>query len=226
MATKIKKKYRTMKIDKPEKEYEYRVPLKTSKERDRCIKRIERIVRSSLEYRDYIQYLKTYVDMTSCAFFSNINNSGAENKKIKIEIHHEPFTLYDYADVVLSKYLQEGLPINEMLMADEVMMLHYQNTVGLIPLSKTIHQMIHKSNKVKIPLYLIYGNYSKFLSEYSEYISDDLTAKLERKINETKALNDMSYDDLECQFTYIETEGVETAQKMDDGKEELSTSVA
>ena len=86
--------------------------------------------------------------------------------------------------------------------------------------------MIHKSNKVKIPLYLIYGNYSKFLSEYSEYISDDLTAKLERKINETKALNDMSYDDLECQFTYIETEGVETAQKMDDGKEELSTSVA
>lgn len=226
MAEKIKRKRRTTKIDMPENEYTYTVPLKTSKERDRCIKRIEKIVRSSQEYRDYIQYLKNYVDMNACAFFSNVSNNGAENKKIKIEIHHEPFTLRDYTEVVLDKFIMEGLPINEMLIADEVMYIHYQNMVGLIPLSRTIHDMVHKTNKVKIPLYMVYGKYDEFLSEYSKYINDDIKEKLERKINETKAINEDSFDSLECQFEYLETEGVDYAQKMDDNNESTKADVS
>ena len=57
------------------------------------IKAVERIVRSSIEYKQYIQFLKTEIDMTECSYFKNISNKN--NPKVSIEIHHEPFTLFD-----------------------------------------------------------------------------------------------------------------------------------
>ena len=58
--------------------------------------------------------------------------------------------------------------------ADEVMECHYLNRVGLIPLSKTIHEMVHKSDKIFIPLHLVYGRYKEFFDVYGEYMSDQL----------------------------------------------------
>ena len=37
--------------------YEYHVPLETTKERRKCIERIKGLVRTSMEYKDYIFYL-------------------------------------------------------------------------------------------------------------------------------------------------------------------------
>lgn len=217
----LPKSYRTQKIGKP-KEYEYNLPLKTSKDKDRVIKRVERMVRSSMEYRDYVQFLRDYVNMKSCAFFQGITNDGAENKKVRIEIHHEPFTLRDYVETVLTKYIETGMPINEMYIADEVMQLHYQNQVGLIPLSKTMHQVVHNSNKVKIPLHMIYGDYRKFLKDYEEYISDDMLEKLERKIEESKAIKEDSFSSIEKKFTYLEVDGIVLPQRIDDGEDDVA----
>ena len=219
------KKYKKMVIDDV-KEYEYSVPLKTKNDRKKLITRVEKMIRSSPEYRDYIQYLKEFVDMNACAFFKNITNEGAENKRIKIEIHHEPFTLYDYVDTVLTKFIDTGTPINECYIADEVMKIHYENKVGLIPLSRTMHQVVHKSNKIKIPLYLLFGDYSKFIEEYSEYVSDELMEKLERKINETKAINANSFDSIDTQYTYLEVDGIVLPRKIEEEKEKEETKAA
>lgn len=215
------KTYRTQKIKKP-KEYEYNLPLKTTNDKNRIIKRIERIVRSSMEYRDYIQFLRDYMNMKSCAFFQGITNDGAENKKVRIEVHHEPFTLRDYVETVLTKCMETGMPVNEMYIADEVMQLHYQNQVGLIPLSKTMHQVVHKSNKVKIPLHMIYGDYGKFLKDYENYISDDLIEKLERKISESKAIKEDSFSSIEKKFTYLEVDGITLPQRIEEGEDEVA----
>ena len=193
-------------------EMEYTVILNNDKDRVKFIKRCEKVIRSSMEYKDYIAYLRDYVDMDSCAFFNMI--SSKDNKKAKIEIHHEPFTLYDYVSVVVDRFIGEGLPLNDLLIADEVMELHYNNMVGLIPLSKTIHEAVHNSNKIFIPLSMVYGNYKAFLEneKYLPYI-DELLDKLETKINQTKNLKEEDFDALKQQFTYIEMEGVETAEK-------------
>lgn len=193
-------------------EMEYNVILNTDKDKVKFIKRCEKVIRSSMEYRDYISYLKEHVDMDSCAFFNMI--SSKDNKRTRIEIHHEPFTLYDYVEVVVNRFLGEGLPLNDLMIADEVMELHYNNLVGLIPLSKTIHEVVHNSTKIFIPLNMVYGDYSSFLDsdKYAPYL-DELYDKLESKINQTKNLTKESFDVLMKQFTYIDLKGVEPVQK-------------
>jgi hypothetical protein len=193
---------------------EYVTLINNDKDKSKYIKRCETIIRSSNEYRDYIAFLKEYVDMDRCAFFQNITSH--DSKKVKIEIHHEPFTLYDYVEVVVNKYISEGIPLNDLMIADEIMELHYNNQVGLIPLSKTIHEIIHNSTKLVIPLNMVYGEYSAFLSspEYESYV-EDLYDKLETKINATKNLTKESFDALMKEFTYIEMKDVDAVQKQE-----------
>lgn len=194
---------------------DYYLPVNTPKEQNKVILRIEKIIRSSTEYKDYILFLKENFDMNECAFFKGVVHDS-EHKNVRIEIHHEPFTLRDYVQTVLTKWLEEGNPINELYIAEEVMNIHYKNMVGLIPLSRTMHQMAHKSSKCKIPLNCCYGNYLEFLKEYEDYVDDSLYDKLERKINETKNLTADDFAYLTKEFTYIETEGVSEAKKLEE----------
>lgn len=195
---------------------EYYNNLTTDRDRHKFVNRVERVVRSSLEYRDYIQFLKEHVGLDSCIFFQNISNDGINKKsRISIEIHHEPFTLYDIVNTVLTKYQEEGLPINDLNIADDVMLLHYENKVGLVPVSKTAHQIIHNSTKLMVPLNMCYGNYSQFIEEYEPYISDDMYEKLEKKIDMTEKLTPESFDAIRKEFTYLDVDGVKDVGKME-----------
>lgn len=192
---------------------EYYVPLTNDKEKHKYIQRVEKVVRSSLEYRDYINFLKEHVGLDSCIFFQNVG--GDKKNRISIEMHHEPFTLYDIVATVLTKYQEEGLPINDLNIADEVMELHYSNKVGLVPLSKTGHQIIHNSTKLMVPLTMVYGQYSQFLDEYEPYIDDSLYEKLEKKMDMTNNLTPESFEAIKKEFTYLEVDGFDDIEKMD-----------
>ena len=195
---------------------EYFVPLSSDKDKHKFISRVEKLVRSSLEYRDYISFLKEHIGLDSCVFFQNVGGGeGTKKSRISIELHHEPFTLYDIVKTVLTKYQDEGLPINDLDIADEVMELHYSNKVGLVPLSKTAHQIIHNSTKLMVPLTMIYGQYSQFLDEYEPYVDDYLYEKLEKKIDMTNNLTPESFEAIKKEFTYLEVEGFDEVDKMD-----------
>lgn len=175
------------------------------KQKEKFIKTVERIVRTSQEYKDYIQYLKEYIDMKECSFFSNVNNRY--NKKIRIEIHHEPLTLYYITQIVVDKWIKEDWELNPILIAEEVMKVHYENKVGLIPLSKTVHTLVH-SGSLFIPLQNVYGRYVTFIKEYEEYISSDIMAVIENKLKISKELNSIDENNkLEKKFIYLEVEG-------------------
>lgn len=209
----MKKKYiKTIKLSAPN-IMEYSIMPRSAKELEKFVKRCEKIIRSSQEYKDYISFLRENIDMDRCAFFNNVTNES--NRRIKIEIHHEPFTLYDIVFTVVNKFIAEGIPLNDLMIAEEVMDLHYNNMVGLIPLSLTIHQVVHKSNKIVIPINLCYGDFRKFLDEYEEYIPEGLYDKLESKIAATKILNSQSFDAIQTQFEYIEVDGVQLPQKVE-----------
>ena len=195
----------------------YTVQLNSMKDKDKFIKRIERVIRSSMEYRDYIAYLKEYVNMNQCAFFNNVEN--AQGNRVRIEIHHEPLTLYDIVKVVVNKYIQEAIPLNELYIADEVMNLHYTNQVGLLPLSKSVHQIVHNSNDIIIPLHMVYGNYKQFLEEYNDYLSIDETDtfildKIENKIDESREFNKEMANKLTPKYVYVEVEGYSLPKKV------------
>jgi hypothetical protein len=191
---------------------EYEIRLDSDRDKEKFIKRVEQMIRSSLEYRDYIAYLKENVDMTKCAFFNSVENRS--DSKVRIEIHHEPLTLFDIVSVVLTKHMEEGIPINDLYIADEVMNLHYQNMVGLVPLSKSLHQIIHNSDEIIIPLNLVFGDYTGFLREYSDYLDEHILDKIERKINETKHFTQDMADKLSPKFVYVNVDGFELPKKM------------
>lgn len=205
-------------VDEPE-EMVYQNGYKNSKDKDRLIKRIERYVRGSMEYKDYIAFLRENMNMDACAFFNNISKEGG--KRIRIEVHHAPLCLYDIVAIVLKKYEEEGIPLNDLMIADEVMKLHYENMVGLIPLSKTIHEVIHKSKteKIVIPAYMIYGDYKKFLEEYGDY-TEDYEQKVLDMIEVTKQLKKESFSALEKKYTYLEVDGFTMPTKIELEKEE------
>lgn len=198
--------------------FEYRVPLDSFKSRDKFVKRIEKHVRSSMEYRDLMFYLKENVDFGKCAFFSHIEN--ANGIKSRIEIHHEPFTLYDIVDTVVRKYEEEGRPINDMYISDEVMELHYRNMVGLIPLSKTLHELVHSTykegtDKLYIPMHIVYGNFREFIQEYGEYIDDSVYERYKFKIEKSKELTKESFDAILTEFEYLDVAGNEKPQRLE-----------
>lgn len=218
MGKSLNKYIQKMKIETP-RTFEYHPSINNPKEKEKFIKRVEKSIRTSIEYRDYMNFLKDHVDMDKCVFFSKISNK--DNKKFKIEIHHEPFTLYDYVSIVLEKTISEGEEINELLIADEVLELHYLNMVGLVPLSKTMHKLVHNSTKVFVPLNACYGQYSQFLEKYEQYIPEEIYDKLEQKINLSKNLTKESFEDILREFTYIEVNGFDEPEKINISKEEL-----
>lgn len=141
------------------------------KARKKLVMSIEKIVRTSPEYNEYIGYLKNNLNITKCAFHKDVDISIL--KRTKIEFHHYPFTLYDIVDSVLEKYVESNPIINPFEVAMEVMKLHFELKIGLVPLSKTVHKLAHNGKKF-INLSLVNGHYLRFISEYSKYINPEL----------------------------------------------------
>ena len=78
-----------------------------------------------------------------------------------------------------------------------------------------MHEVVHNSLKLLVPLNTVYGEYSQFLKEYEPYISDEMYDKLERKIAMTQNLTPESFEAIKKEFTYIDVKGFDEVQKMD-----------
>ena len=181
----------------PEREtYTFRTP----KERVKFIKQVEATCRKSMEYKEYMRFLKRNTDLRRCTILKGLNTEGG--KKYTIEIHHEPFTLFDIVETVLNKREMEGQKIDPLDIADEVMALHYDGKVGLIHLSTTMHQLVH-DDKIFIPLQYIYQSYNEFYTEYKPYFNPLVIEKIEMKVEMSLKTDNFISDSIDPQFTYV-----------------------
>jgi hypothetical protein len=151
--------------------------LEDDKQYDKYIKDIEKEVRRSDEYKRFIRYLRENLDMNKCAFLKDVSNK--ETYDIKIEIHHYPFTLRDICEIVYRKrrYYNESLLV--MMVAKEVMILHYKLIIGLIPLSETVHELAH-SGSLFIPVDHVLGRYNIFVDLYKPFCDPEQLETLDR----------------------------------------------
>ena len=153
--------------------------LNDEKDFEKYIKDIEKCVRGSIEYRRFIEYLRTYMDMDKCSFIANAKKDHDNN--IKIEIHHYPFTLYDICRIVYNKRMYNNESLEWTMVSKEVMQLHYELLVGLIPLSKTVHKLAH-NEWIFIPVNNVLGNWNHFYAVYKDYMGPDQADVLQRII--------------------------------------------
>jgi hypothetical protein len=190
---------------------ERHVMIMSDRDKIKVIKNVERIVRSSQEYKHYIAFLRKEIDMTMCSYFTNI--SKKDGAKVSIEVHHEPFTLFDITQIVLEKWINQGLKMNPILVAEEVMRIHYQGKVGLIPLSITVHDLVH-NGKIFIPLQNVYGDFISFIEDYEPYISADLMSVLELKLQMSRDVEAQDLSILEKKYVYLEVDGMSFPEVM------------
>jgi hypothetical protein len=74
------------------------------------------------------------------------------------------------------------------MVAKEVMQRHYELLVGLIPLSKTVHKLVH-SESIFIPIDKALGNWQRFMDIYSNFMSPEQADVIERIIEYSKSYN-------------------------------------
>lgn len=182
--------------------------ITTEKQKDKLIKTIEKLIRGSMEYRDLIKYLRAYINMDECEFFPNFK---AGKKRGMIEIHHAPYDLYTITWIVMEKYEQEHGFIDELDVAEEVMRLHYEGMVGLIPLSVTAHELVHDGQLI-VPLNCVRGKFVQFTKDYYPYIEKiskdvDIIGMLNENIELTRKLSRKDLSILDVQYVYTEVDG-------------------
>lgn len=205
----VAKKYRDRKtinivIDELPKRPRY--TFRNEKDMVKFVKKIEMMVRHSQEYRDYITWLKKNMDFNKCAILKGLHN--VDGKKYSIEIHHEPFNLFQIVQIVLAKYQVQEKELNPYQLANEVMELHYEGVIGLIPLSVTQHELVH-DGRIFIPLQQIYQNYTKFVEMYDDYIPDKIQELIQYKVDMSMKCGAFQSNVLQPQFTYLNVDGFE-----------------
>ena len=99
--------------------------------------------------------------------------------------------------------------------SEEVMKVHYQNMVGLIPLSTTVHEIVH-DGQLFIPLQAVKGNFVKFFSKYEEDISPDTKAILMAKIKMSKETVVQDSTVLNTRYIYLENPDDDKVEPIDD----------
>lgn len=187
--------------------------LMDDKDREKYIVDLERHVRSSFEYRQMVQYLREYMNMNSCAFIPNISNETS--RRVRIEIHHSPFTLRDICCVILNKRMKNGEMLTIESVGYEVMFVHYSLMVGLIPLSETVHELVH-TQYLFVPTNKVYGYYKAFVQTYYNYIDPELLDKLNEleKLTIAGTYNDTYKQVLEKKYITIDMEGNNQFEKL------------
>lgn len=174
---------------------------------------LERTVRNSFEYRALISYLKNTEGMNKCSFLENVTSE--DNNKIKIEIHHSPMTLFDICIAVYKKRCKNGESIDIASVAEEVMYLHYIGWVGLIPVSSTVHEMIH-NNYLFVPTNKVRGNYREFVNRYYDFIEPDTLDTLDAIERATEEYNNNQMELFNNHKIYINANGSYALQRKDD----------
>ena len=144
-------------------------------------KNVEKLIRTSREYSTYIELLRT--NCTTLNHDNILHNITASDASM--EFHHYPFTLYDIVTIVMNSHVINKAPFTSFSIAKEVMQLHYRNIIGLVPLTKTTHELAHEG-EIFLSTKQVFGNYKQFISEYGNAIPAELMLTLKDIEDKTK----------------------------------------
>ena len=146
----------------------------TAEESVRFIKKIEALIRGSVEYKGFISYLRNDLCLDRCSFLSKLDMGTDE---ITLEMHHAPINLFQIVDIVINHRLNRSQPVTSMSVADEVMRMHYENKVGIVPLSRSAHKLVH-AGVLNIHPAMVHGDWMGLLRDYPDGVTEELVNRL------------------------------------------------
>lgn len=170
--------------------YPFTLPLRIStfeNETDytKFVKNCEKLVRGSLEYKLWRNYLIDVLGVNTCAL------TGEQMVETSVEIHHHLPSLFILIKALVNKKLEANESFSTFDIALETIEIHFENKVGYIPLVNSLHEKFH-NGFVKIPFEHIKGNYTFFINEYSKYLDDDDLDSINERM--AVSMKDFKYD--------------------------------
>jgi len=147
------------------------------------VKNVELQVRTSIEYKSYIRYLKEDLKLNYCMVYSNITDETAP-----IEMHHFLLTLYDYVEIIVGWCFKNKILFSSSKIFGIIMEEHRKNNILVMMLSQACHLAVHnknKSDKIRFLDYrMAHGNIVEFLKKYYEGLSFTHISKIKRYMDD------------------------------------------
>ena len=141
------------------------------KAKTKFIKNVEKTVRSSVEYKKWLTFLKSTLSVDlSCYHTGNLPNMCS------LEIHHHPYTLFQLVDICMYNMQDELYTVFDL--AKNVMKLHFMNMVGFVPLCISSHENYH-SQILDIPIEVCEGGWMNL--ENMLHIPENIVEDVKRK---------------------------------------------
>lgn len=151
--------------------FQYDLPLRRQdiaeeKELKRFIKSCEGMIRHSVEYRSWTDFIKEILGYYSCAI------TGEVSSQVTTDIHHHPISLYAITKTIIMDKMSSSVPFCSFDIAQAVIELHFQNQVGFVCLARTMHEKFH-NGYLSIPMELVQGDFKSILFQY-KFDEEDL----------------------------------------------------
>ena len=142
----------------------YCLPLRINsfsdeKEQHLFIKNVEKLVRSSIEYKMWVDYVTETLGYNKCAL------TNEKMSECTLDVHHHPITLYTIVKSVINDYISKEAPFSTYDVSLKTIELHYQNKIGFIVLLSNLHEKYHNGFQ-NLPIEYTHGDYKHLLDNY------------------------------------------------------------
>ena len=151
--------------------YPFRLSLRinnfeTEAEYVKFIKNCEGLVRRSLEYKFWREYIIDVLGIQTCMI------TNEKMGEVSIDVHHHVPSLYVLMTGLINEKIDKEESFCTFDIAQEAIKLHFMNKIGYVTLIKSMHEKFH-NNYLSIPINLVRGDYNYFIQNYSKYLDDE-----------------------------------------------------
>ena len=130
------------------------------------VRNCEKIVRGSLEYSLWRNYIIDILGMNSCEI------TQEKMDEVTIEIHHHIPSLFMLMSALVNKKLDREEDFCTFDIAQEAIELHFMNKIGYVAILRDLHKKFH-NGFLSIPIEFVKGDYQYFIREFSKFLDED-----------------------------------------------------
>lgn len=140
------------------------------------IKSCEKMIRGSIEYRVWREYIIDILKVNECAL------THEKYEETNIEIHHHIPSLYILIKCIITKFMEESREFSSFDICTEAIEQHFLNNIGYIALLSDLHTKFHNGHLV-LPIELVRGNFMNFMNIYGKYLEDQDLEVINSRLN-------------------------------------------
>lgn len=160
--------------------YPFRLPLRIKSfeneiEFMKFAKNCEKLIRSSLEYKDWRTYILDVLQVNSCMI------TKERMDEVSVEVHHHIPSLFTLMRSLINKKLELEESFSTFDVCQDAIKLHFDNKVGYLVLISSMHEKIH-NGYLNVPARLIRGDFNFFITNYAKYLDDGELEVINRRL--------------------------------------------